>query len=198
MDYFSRAQEQRDLRIKEIRLFLNNIIPQLQASNQQFSLEIGCGHGHWLTSLAEKEPFQYFIGIDLITKRIQKAVTKSQKRNLLNISFLKADAIEFISAINDDMKLRNIYIMFPDPWPKARHHKRRLVKSEFLKLLIPKTLPHTKLYFRTDHLNYFEESKNLICESAEWIHSNDHWPDASTSFFQQLLPDYYSLTAKRG
>ena len=136
MDYFSRAQEQRDLRIKEIRLFLNNIIPQLQAANQQFSLEIGCGHGHWLTSLAEKEPFQYFIGIDLITKRIQKAVTKSQKRNLLNISFLKADAIEFISAINDDMKLRNIYIMFPDPWPKARHHKRRLVKSEFLKLLI--------------------------------------------------------------
>ena len=80
MDYFSRAQEQRDLRIKEIRLFLNNIIPQLQASNQQFSLEIGCGHGHWLTSLAEKEPFQYFIGIDLITKRIQKAVTKSQKK----------------------------------------------------------------------------------------------------------------------
>ena len=64
-----------------------------------------------------KSLFKYFIGIDLITKRIQKAVTKSQKRNLLNISFLKADAIEFISAINDDMKLRNIYIMFPDPWP---------------------------------------------------------------------------------
>ena len=137
MDYFSRAQEQRDLRIKEIRLFLNNIIPQLQASNQQFSLEIGCGHGHWLTSLAEKEPFQYFIGIDLLLKE-SKRLLPNLKKKFIKYSFLKADAIEFISAINDDMKLKNIYIMFPDPWPKARHHKRRLVKSEFLKLLIPK------------------------------------------------------------
>ena len=96
-----------------------------------FNLEIGCGHGHWLTSFAQERTDLTFVGIDLITKRIDKANIKKNKRDLTNLHFIKADAIEFISCIPTDLKILNCYVMYPDPWPKARHHKRRLINQSF-------------------------------------------------------------------
>ena len=79
------------------------------------------------------------VGIDLITKRVSKATAKKEKRNLSNLFFYKAEAVEFISLIPDSIKIQNTFVMFPDPWPKHKHHKRRLIQHDFLSpCFIPK------------------------------------------------------------
>lgn len=159
------------------------------------NLEIGCGHGHWLTSFATKEINQNFVGIDLITKRIEKAVAKAEKRNLKNLCFCKADAQEFLELCH--IKIANTYIMYPDPWPKLRHHKRRLIQPAFLDLLASKTIVGGRLFFMTDHLNYYEWSVSNISESVMWVLSKDDWPHEASSYFQNILPKNQILSALR-
>ena len=74
----------------------------------QINLEIGCGHGHWLTSYAQEQPNSIYVGIDLRTKRIDKAKSKAKKRKLNNVLFMKAEAAEFISALNDIIIIHKI------------------------------------------------------------------------------------------
>ena len=77
--------------------FKNILTPTLESNNNScINFEIGCGHGHWLTSYAQENPSLNFVGIDLITKRIEKAISKVTKRSLGNVSFCKADANEFL------------------------------------------------------------------------------------------------------
>lgn len=160
-------------------------------------LEIGCGHGHWLTSFAEQDQNRNFIGIDLITKRIEKARNKASKRLLPNVSFLKADALEFLHALPQTALLQDCFVMYPDPWPKNRHHKKRLINLDFLDLLFKKSTNSSKLYFMTDHTEYFVWSKSLILQSKYWNLTTEEWPHIETSYFQDLLPKNNFLVAIR-
>ena len=76
------------------------------------------------------------MGIDLITERIEKAVAKVIKRNLKNL-FFKAEPKEFLEPC--DRKITDSFVMYPDPWPEQRHHKRRLLQSPFFEILAYKT-----------------------------------------------------------
>jgi tRNA (guanine-N7-)-methyltransferase len=166
-------------------------------SSELLNLEIGCGHGHWLTSFAEIAKERKFIGIDLITKRIAKANQKVSKRLLKNISFLKAEATEFLTALPLNILLQDCFVMYPDPWPKNRHHKRRLINQSFLDLLAENCTNTSKLYFMTDHLDYFRWSKQTISNSKHWNITTGQWPHVETSYFQNLLPKNTFLVADR-
>jgi len=152
------------------------------------NLELGSGHGHWLTSYSQLNQESYFLGIDLITKRVEKANQKVSKRNLNNISFLKADAFELLESLPSDISIQNCFIMYPDPWPKKRHHKRRLLNERFLELLATKCKKSSKLFFMTDHDDYFVSSHNMILNSNLWSLKEEKWPHAEKSYFQDLLP----------
>lgn len=163
----------------------------------QINLEIGCGHGHWLTSYAQEQPNSIYVGIDLRTKRIDKAKSKAKKRKLNNVLFMKAEAAEFISALNDIIIIHNIYLMYPDPWPKARHHKRRLFNDRFLELLLCVTTCDSKLYFKTDHQNYYHWSKDSVARNSNWNFCNSDWPHHQESYFQKMLPDNYDFCIQK-
>ena len=90
--YLIKAEKERKVRTDNIssillEYFKKNVLPI------QINLEIGCGHGHWLTSFAQYQPNSLYVGIDLRTKRIEKAKSKARKRILNNILFLKAEAV---------------------------------------------------------------------------------------------------------
>lgn len=161
------------------------------------NLEIGSGHGHWLTSFAENEKESRFLGIDLITKRVAKANSKAEKRSLTNLRFLKADALEFMQSIPEGIVIRNCYLMYLDPWPKARHHKKRILNSPFLDLLNAKSSDDCRIYFRTDHLDFFHWSLAKIIESPFWLRHDSPWPHESESYFQKLLPIHYSFAGSK-
>ena len=131
------------------RFFNELLIPTItQGGSTLFDLEIGCGHGHWLTNYAMANIDITSVGIDLITKRVSKATAKKEKRNLSNLFFYKAEAVEFISLIPDSIKIQNTFVMFPDPWPKHKHHKRRLIQHDFLTLLHSKTKSHRQNFLQ--------------------------------------------------
>ena len=161
----------------------------------RINLEIGCGHGHWLTNHAFQNPNEIFVGIDLISKRIEKAQAKVTKRSLKNLFFLKVEAKEFLEFLSTDFVIDKTYLMFPDPWPKHRHFKRRLIQDEFLHLLAKTSSKESFLFFRSDHIPYVEWTKEKIFQSPYWEIVDQGLPFEHTSYFQDLLPSHQSITA---
>ncbi|MGE9290559.1 MAG: methyltransferase domain-containing protein, partial [Puniceicoccales bacterium] len=113
-------------RAERIRLLNETIRSFLGKGEGRVSLEIGCGHGHWLTSLAENSPGERLIGVDLISRRVRLAENKLAKRNLTNATVLKAEATEVLEAWPEGIALERIFLLHPDPWPKKRHAKNRM------------------------------------------------------------------------
>lgn len=182
----------RERRLRDIGL-------EVGAFPDSFDLEIGCGHGHWLVGYAESHPDRFAVGIDLINKRLARAMAKSGKRELGNCAFVKAEALEFLEVLRQSGKrLERIFVFFPDPWPKRRHWSRRFFQKRSLELLAECADPGAALFFRTDHRSYFEWTRGVIRVSDSWEESAGlSWPYESASFFQELLPDFQSLMARR-
>ena len=113
------AQE-RLARIGRVGDFIStNIIPKLASSKSNLvNLEIGCGHGHWLTSLASLRKNELFVGIDLLSKRVRKADRKKELALLDNVFFLKAEASEFLEALPKKYVSKILLLCFPTHGPK--------------------------------------------------------------------------------
>ena len=197
LDYREKLKKEKKIRSKRVGDWLaNTLVPSLENNgNTSFNFEIGCGHGHWLTSYAIKKPSLNFVGIDLISKRIEKANAKVEKRNLYNVCFCKAEANEFLEFC--DYELSNTFIMYPDPWPKKRHFKRRLVQLSFLEFLAKKTKYDGKLFFMTDHTDYFNWASTMISDSKYWELTDSEWPHEELSYFQNILPSNQFFCASR-
>lgn len=179
------------------RFIEESLLPLVaNAHSPVFDLEIGCGHGHWLTEYSMANEDTFCVGIDLITKRIEKANAKKEKRDIRKLFFYKTEAKEFITLIPNTIKILNTFIMFPDPWPKNKHHKRRLIQQDFLTLLHSKTHSSGKLFFRTDHVPYFDWTVDIITQSLLWTPSPIPLPFEHSSYFQDLLPDFQTCCAR--
>ena len=199
MDYFLKTfslQKEREGRVRQF--FSNQITPLINSTNKHsIDLEIGCGHGHWINEYAQRNKTKICIGIDLISKRIEKATVKKENAKNTNLCFLKAEAIEFINYKPKELVFTNVFVFFPDPWPKKKHHKRRLIQDSFLNLLHIHTHEHSKIFFRTDHLEYFDWVRLKIKENAYWKLSDAVFPFSHDSYFQQLLPNFSSIVAAK-
>ena len=199
MDIFLKEYSDKKIREERVLDFFNdkNLSSLTKTNLNNIDFEIGCGHGHWLNTYAQLNPERVCLGIDLNTKRIEKSMHKKNLNKLPNLFFLKADANEFISFKPDEIKFSKIFIFFPDPWPKNKHHKKRLIQHSFLSLLISHTYKESQIFFRTDHVDYFKWTKSIIDVSADWRLSNLQWPFEHQSYFQDLLPTFSSLSAIR-
>ncbi len=131
---------------------------QFQFGNTNpIKLEIGFGMGNFLIEMAAKEPASNFIGIDFYHKGIRKLMARIKKLQLENIRVVYGDIRSKISILFKDKELNTIYINFPDPWPKKRHIKRRLIKPEFIKQLAQKMNFEGITYLATDSEKYAHE-----------------------------------------
>ena len=164
------------------------------------TLEIGCGLGHWLVAYAESHPGIPCVGCDLLTRRVARAEHKRRKRGLEQVRFLKADAVELLLAWPEDRPIARTVVLFPDPWPKARHHKNRLIQPTFLSLLAQRSSPGAELHFRTDHRDYAEWARERLEAHADWDLREDlPWPFEAATWFADLLAErgHVSLSARR-
>jgi tRNA (guanine-N7-)-methyltransferase len=162
------------------------------------TLEIGCGHGHFLAAYSEAHPDEICVGIDLVTKRVKKGESKREKRGLEKLIFLKAEALEFLDALPDHVKIAKTFVLFPDPWPKKRHWKHRIVQQPLLEKLALRTSSGAQLFLRTDHTGYFEWMGCEMAKSPYWEKRTDvPWPFEAPSFFQNLMDSWQSMVAVR-
>lgn len=197
MNGLQKLLSQKKQRIADLNKTIDTLYNDFKVHDSiDINLELGAGHGHWLTSFSEKKEDELFLGIDLISKRVEKANQKIKKRNLENVLFLKAEAIELLQSLPSYISIKNCYIMYPDPWPKKRHHKRRLVNEYFLELLAFKCKNSSKLFFMTDHDQYFSWTKSKIHLSKFWSLVEGNWPHSEISYFQDLLPQNNFLIAE--
>ena len=131
--------------------------PGLFENNRPIKLEIGFGNGNFLLEMAIREPECNFVGMDFYHKGIRKVITRIDKLCLKNIRIVYGDAREKLSYLFKNGELNAIYINFPDPWPKKRHIKRRLIKPAFVKLLADKLIPGKEIRLATDSESYAKE-----------------------------------------
>ena len=172
------------------------LLPLLQ-TKQPITLEIGSGHGHFLTAYAQAHPESFCIGIDLLADRLARSLRKSERAKLNNIAWIHAEAGLFLQALPDNM-LSKIFVLFSDPWPKRRHWKNRVIQPEFLSLLSTKAGQEARLFFRTDHDPYFLYAQEFVNQHPSWVLSGGEiWPFELATVFQQRATDYKSFVARR-
>ncbi len=159
-------------------------------SNRGLSLEIGCGHGHFLSAYAAAFPSETCVGLDLISKRIERAQRKKALGGLGNVEFFKADAAEFFEAVPPKVALEKLFLLFLDPWPKKRHHKNRIIQEKTLSDWAARARAGTTIFFRTDHAEFFEWAKEKIDAHPRWeLASGTPWIFEKETYFQSILPD---------
>ena len=188
--YVSVLQQRRD----GLRAQLDRILGGQPAS---FVLDIGCGHGHFLTAYAAAHPSRICLGIDLIGERIERANRKRDRAKLSNLHFLQAEARLFLEVLPANATIDTVFVLFPDPWPKLRHNKHRIVQPSFLASLAQHCGADCRLYFRTDFRPYFEAAQEVVAADPTWSLSSDPWPFEYETVFQQRATGFHSLTARR-
>lgn len=125
-------------------------------------MEIGFGMGDSLFTLAQEYPEINFIGIDVYRPGVGALLIQLVANNLKNVYIYCADAIEVLNQCIPNSSLDEILILFPDPWPKQRHHKRRLIQTEFIELIRRKLKPNGKLHIATDCENYAKHILKIL------------------------------------
>ncbi|MDR0718876.1 MAG: tRNA (guanosine(46)-N7)-methyltransferase TrmB [Treponema sp.] len=117
-------------------------------------VEIGFGMGLATAEIAEKNPGLNYIGIEVHRPGIGRLLWEIEKRGLKNIRIIEGDAMEIVKKMLGENSVFGFHLFFPDPWPKKRHHKRRLVTRPFTDLIASRLLPGGYVYMATDWVDY--------------------------------------------
>lgn len=123
-------------------------------NDNPLALEIGCGVGDFMAQMAAQHPDWNFIALDFYNKGCLKTCKRIDKAGLSNVRVVRAEARSFINECILPGSLRAVIINCPDPWPKLRHRKRRLVNSSFVEYLSRYMLPGADFFFATDFVDY--------------------------------------------
>ncbi len=131
--------------------------PKVFGNTNPVVCEIGSGKGRFLISIASANPERNYLGIERAAKYHRLIRQRVERSCLTNARLLNADASRFIQTYVPALSVHQYYILFPDPWPKKRHRKRRLVTDAFLDQLLPTLAPGGSIHYKTDYLDYFEQ-----------------------------------------
>lgn len=137
------------------------------------SLEIGFGDGHNLAELARRHPEQDFLGVEVHRPGVGRLLMTLEAEALTNVRVAAEDAVVVLRERLPDACLDAVLIYFPDPWPKKRHHKRRLLQPEFVALLAQKLKPGGRLNLATDWEDYARHGLEVLAASAEFRNTVD-------------------------
>ena len=172
-------------------------------------LEIGSGKGTFLVRAAAMDPDTNFIGIEYARAYWRHAADRCRRRGLENVRLIRTEADFFLRHYMPDHRVRHVHIYFPDPWPKSRHHKRRLIQEPFLRTLHRVTDHGSLVRIVTDHAGYFAWIQDHVrtvgdlFETQPWVAFDSGAPDehAGTNFERkyrkEARPIHAVLLARR-
>ncbi len=125
-------------------------------------LEIGFGMGGNLVAMAEASPENNYIGIEVHRPGVGRLLMDAREKKLTNLKVFNHDAVEVLKQVIADESLDGVFLFFPDPWPKAKHHKRRIVQPEFAALVARKLKPGGFFHMATDWADYAESMLTVM------------------------------------
>jgi len=147
-------------------------------------VDIGCGKGRFLLARAAAHPDIQYLGIERLLLRVRKIDRKAQRGGLGNLRLIRLEAAYTLQYFIPEHAVRRFYLFFPDPWPKRRHHKRRLFDEAFRTLLWTRLVPGGEIQVATDHLDYFGEMQRQLDGDPrfEAVPAMERAPEEQTDF----------------
>ena len=142
---------------------------QMFGNDHPIELEIGIGKGTFLVEQAKARSETNFFGIEYARWFWRYASDRLRRNGCLNARTVRAEANFFLTEFVPDTTLSVIHIYFPDPWPKKRHHKRRLIQSPFVQQAIRTLIPGGGVRLVTDHEDYFQQMQLVLAASGMQI-----------------------------
>jgi len=134
-------------------------VAELFGRSAPLHVDLGCGDGSFLCAMAQQFPKRNFLGIERLTKRVEKVRHKADK--IENVRVLRADTLFAVRYLLPESSVETFYLLFPDPWPKRRHQFRRIFTLDFLDAIAVALERHGVLRVMTDQLDYFHQIERL-------------------------------------
>ena len=155
-----------------------------QPPSADWEVEIGFGKGRFLLEQARSRPEVGFVGIEVSSKYYRHV--RDRARDLDNLVLLRGEALYLLASVLPTEFASSIHVYFPDPWPKNRHHGRRLFDPESLDLLLRLLQPGGRLIFATDFLDYGEAVRRLLREHPSLCveDAQDLWGDRPRTHYE--------------
>jgi len=138
------------------------VLEEITSSLGQWELELGFGKGRYLLDRAQSDPSQRLVGIELVSQYFRLAAGRAQNRGLDNLVLLQGEALFLLATWLPKAFAHTVHVYFPDPWPKAKHHRRRLFDEQTVDLVLGALAPGGQLVFATDHSKYGERVVEVL------------------------------------
>jgi tRNA (guanine-N7-)-methyltransferase len=162
-------------------------LPKIFGRKAPLHVDLGCGDGSFLCALAEANPEKNFLGIERLTGRVAKACRKAGPRRtggrVDNVRFVCVESSYAVRFLLPEESVETFYLLFPDPWPKRRHQRRRIVTQDFLDAIARALHPNGLLRIATDQLDYFQQIERLARHVTEQSFSKLDWFNQSSFKF---------------
>ncbi len=146
------------------RLDPANIFP----SDQPLEVELGSGDGSFLVQYASQHPERNFIGVERLLGRLRKLDRKGRRAELTNLRGVRIESSYFLRFLLPPHSAANLHVYFPDPWPKRKHRRHRLINEPFATLAHKVLAPGGNIYLRTDDPDYFGQMVEVFAASTSF------------------------------
>jgi tRNA (guanine-N7-)-methyltransferase len=146
---------------------LSSILERLEPANlfpkaQSIEVELGCGDASFLTEYAHQNPTKNFIGVERLMGRVNKVDCKGRRLGLTNLCGIRIESAYFLEFLLPYHSATALHIYFPDPWPKKKHRRFRLINERFTTLAYQALVPSGIVYLRTDDEDYFQQMTEVF------------------------------------
>ncbi len=149
--------------IVQLRSIVERLDPeQLFPKAQPLEVELGCGDASFLVEYARRNPEKNFIGVERLLGRISKLDKKGRRAGLTNLRGVRIESSYFLQYLLPQNAASALHIYFPDPWPKKKHRRHRLINESFPALASATLAPGGKIYLRTDDKDYFSQMTEVF------------------------------------
>lgn len=161
---------------------------ELCRDDRPLEVDLGCGDGSFLVAMAAHFPERDFLGVERLLGRARKVGRKLVRNRLENGRVLRLESRYVVEWLLPEDSVSRLHLLCPDPWPKVRHHRRRLVQAEFLNAVQRVLVPGGEFLFMTDHPEYFEWVSEKVAgcvglDGLEWLEDSFFYPKTD---FQEL------------
>jgi len=189
--------------LREYPTFVDNPVAYKGRWRERFGnghpihIEIGCGKGRFIHTLAERHPDVNFIAVELKAEVVLRAVQRTGYRNIPNLAFVQFHAAE-LPELFADQEISRLYLNFSDPWPKSRHAKRRLTYASFLNTYRQVLKPDGEIHMKTDNEKLFEFSLNQFAQERFQLRSITFDLHQSKQAEGNVMTEYEERFSSRG
>ena len=150
-------------------------------------IDLGCGDGAFLMAMARANPEHNFLGIERLRGRVSKVCHKVAREDLKNARVLRIEVAYAVSNLLPAGSIAAFHLLFPDPWPKRRHHSRRAFTTEFLSRIHRALIGGGLFHVATDHADYFHQIERVIAAANTFVVSAEQYHFPPTTFEQKFL-----------